>query len=332
MLGVDPAADGHQPEDWIASTTSAVNPVPRPDGEGLTMAQLGDRRVTLREVLETFHHHVLGPAHVKRYGTQLGFLLKLLDSSVRLHIQAHPTAAYARKHLGQPHGKAEGYVILATRPEIAQPYIYLGFQRPPDPDAYRQAIRDQDREALLEPFDKVPVKPGDAFVVPGGTPHAIGEGVMMLEIMEPSDLVVRLEVECGGYSLPEEARFMGQGVDLAIDLLEFVTMDPQALQARCICGPELLNRRGGGRWESLIDERRTPCFRVLRWTTDADAVLETDRVSVVFVVSGAARIQTDQGEYAVRRGSRFVIPQGTPQLKIQTYGPLEFLIAAPPHG
>ena len=66
-------------------------------------------------------------------GHSLGFLVKFLDSAMRLPIQAHPTAAFAQKNLGSPWGKLEAYVILAVRPGI-DPYIRLGFQRAPSPE------------------------------------------------------------------------------------------------------------------------------------------------------------------------------------------------------
>jgi len=36
--------------------------------------------------------------------------------------------------------------------------------------------------------------------IPGGILHAIGEGIFMVEIMEPSDLAVRFEFERAGYT------------------------------------------------------------------------------------------------------------------------------------
>src|SRR3712207_7675257 len=37
--------------------------------------------------------------------------------------------------------------------------------------------------------------PGDAIFVPAGTPHAIGDGVLIVELQEPSDMSVLLEWE-----------------------------------------------------------------------------------------------------------------------------------------
>ncbi len=73
-------------------------------------------------------------------------------------------------------GKTEAYYILSTRPEVTEPYIYLGFQHPPTREELRQMIVEQDIAAMERCFEKIPVKPGDVYVVPGGLPHAIGGG------------------------------------------------------------------------------------------------------------------------------------------------------------
>lgn len=56
-------------------------------------------------------------------------LVKFLDSAVRLQLQAHPTAEFAKQHLDSNSGKAEAYYILDVRDDVEQAYVYLGFQR-----------------------------------------------------------------------------------------------------------------------------------------------------------------------------------------------------------
>ena len=43
---------------------------------------------------------------------------------------------------------------------------------------------------MLSCLHKVPVKPGELWFVDGGIPHAIGAGCFMIELKEPSDLMV----------------------------------------------------------------------------------------------------------------------------------------------
>ena len=136
-------------------------------------------------------------------------------------IQCHPTIPFAQKHLNSNSGKTEAYVILRIRDEVKEPYIYMGFQHPPERAEFKRMIEEQDSEALLACFEKIPIKPGDVFMVPGGMPHAIGEGVFMIEIMEPTDFVARIEFERGGYVLPEESRFMNRGIDFALSMFNY---------------------------------------------------------------------------------------------------------------
>lgn len=108
----DPS-DSHFPEDWIASTTHAIN-AGREEfvDEGLSKIIFKGGTQILKEVMERFPEEILGREHYRKYGANTQFLLKFLDSATRLHIQAHPTIEFAKKHLNSNSGKTEGYVIL----------------------------------------------------------------------------------------------------------------------------------------------------------------------------------------------------------------------------
>lgn len=324
-------ADSHFPEDWIASTTRAKN-IGREDqvDEGLAMVELDGERTTLAALIEAQPQAMLGADHVRKHGPNVGFLTKFLDSSIRLHIQAHPTVAFSQKHLGSNHGKTEGYYIVSTRPEVAEPYIYFGFQRPPDRDVYRRAILQQDESALLSPFDRVPVKPGDAFVVPGGVPHAIGEGVFMIEIMEPTDFAVRLEFERGGYTLPESARFMDRGVDFALDMLDFSPWPQQRIRDERFGEPRLVRRFGeAGVEESLIDDRLTELFQVRRLRLNRDIERSDDPFHIGIVTRGGLAVRcerTGQAE-SMGYGDRFFVPAATGALRYEPSTDTEIVLA-----
>ena len=59
----------------------------------------------------------MGSGHYQRWGAETGFLLKFLDSAIRLHIQCHPTIPFARAHLNSPLGKTESY-LEKNHPEV----------------------------------------------------------------------------------------------------------------------------------------------------------------------------------------------------------------------
>ncbi len=174
MSGNPAPADGHFPEDWIISTTSARN-IGREEhaSEGLSRTIIDGMEYYLKDLFESHYQELAGIDHYQARGDSAGFLMKYLDSSVRLHLQCHPTISFAKQRLNANSGKTEGYMILGVRPDI-KPYIYLGFQRPPEPGSLRRAIIAQDTDFILSCFDRIPVRVGDVFLVPGGLPHAIG--------------------------------------------------------------------------------------------------------------------------------------------------------------
>lgn len=264
LEGKPTAEDSHFAEDWIASTTRAVNKGREEFEEGYSKVKVNDEEYLLKDLMQRYPSEMLGESHYKKYGANTQFLLKFLDSAIRLHIQAHPTIAFSQKHLNSNSGKTEAYVILHIREEVSDPYIYLGFQHPVSKDDFKQAVMNQDSEKILSCFEKIYIQPGDVFIVPGGLPHAIGEGVFMIEIMEPTDFVVRLEFERGGYVLPEEARFMGRGVDFAMDMIEFKPLPVEQVKQQYFSKPVLASKENNFEEWVLIGKEQTLCFSVRR--------------------------------------------------------------------
>src|SRR5690606_19083178 len=104
-------------------------------------------------------------------------------------------------------------------------------------EQFRHWVETQDIAALESCFDRISVQPGETWLLPGGMPHALGPGVFMIEIQEPSDLVARFEFERAGYVLPESARFMDRGIDLALDMLDFTAWPAAEVATQFRCAP-----------------------------------------------------------------------------------------------
>lgn len=328
ISGKQEPQDSHFPEDWLLSVTPARN-IGREDvsNEGISRVCDGEKTFLLTELTERFPEEFFGEAHCKSFGNSPEFLLKFLDSSIRLHMQCHPTVAFSQKHLGSNHGKTEGYYILGIRPGC-EGYIYLGFQRQPDPAVFRQAVEEQNTGEILKYFDKIPVKPGDCFIVPGGVPHAIGEGVFMVEIMEPTDFAVRIEFERGGYVLPEAARFMGRGLDFGLSMFDFTARDMAATREAFFVDPLPLPVEGDGERFSLFDRRKTPCFRSEVLRVNGEAAVEHDSMRAVIVTSGSGRITCQDRSLELQQFDRIVIP--AMQKRAVFHGEMELLTVLPP--
>ncbi len=89
------------------------------------------------------------------------------------------------------------------------------------------------------------VKSGDVFMVPGGVPHAIGPGVTLIEVMEPSDRVVQPELFCGKQPLSDGDRFGGIPVEDALRIFKMTSETEDEAKRRYCPASETIDRTAG---------------------------------------------------------------------------------------
>jgi mannose-6-phosphate isomerase len=120
-----------------------------------------------------------------RTASEPALLLKLLFTEQPLSIQVHPDDAFARS-IGLPHGKTEAWYIVAADPGAQ---IALGLERVITSSELRRAIEDGSIAGLVHWQD---IAPNEAVLVPAGTIHAIGAGLVIAEIQQRSDATFRM--------------------------------------------------------------------------------------------------------------------------------------------
>lgn len=137
---------------------------------------------------ELFPDALYGPANVAHFGNVPPFLTKLLDARENLSIQVHPTAAYAASRPEKNwHSKTEMWVILGADKGAG---LYLGLKEGVTREEFAAAVENGDDVSKFLNF--VPVRPGNVYFIPAGTPHAIGAGVLLAEHQETSETTFRL--------------------------------------------------------------------------------------------------------------------------------------------
>lgn len=177
---------------WGGSALRDVFHKPIPDertGESLEVSVLAglesrtsDGR-TLTEVLREGGEAVRGT----QVGEEFPLLLKFISARERLSVQVHPDDAYARQNEGGKLGKTEAWVILSCEPGAQLVYgIREGVTR-----AQLEAACAAGGQAVEDCLRFVDVHPGDVFYIPAGTVHAIGGGILILEIQQSSDVTYR---------------------------------------------------------------------------------------------------------------------------------------------
>ena len=112
-------------------------------------------------------------------------LLKLLFTTEPLSIQVHPDDAFARS-IGLANGKTEAWYILSATLDAQ---VAVGLKSPLSAVALRSAIADG---SIADKVRWHPVRENDVILVPAGTIHAIGAGIVLAEIQQQSDSTFRL--------------------------------------------------------------------------------------------------------------------------------------------
>jgi len=352
---VPPATDAQErvppmprPEDWMASTTTAFNGTLEIEGEGL--GRLEDGRL-VKDVVGT-----------------LPILVKLLDSDERLVIQAHPTVPCAKRLFNSPVGKTECWYFLdGTAPDAC---VYLGFKPGITREAWEEAFwggsqlaatasgaincappevakkgaincappaadaQERVPPELLSFLHRIPVKAGDFVFVDGGMPHAIGGGCFMIELQEPSDLMVVAErVTPSGRRIPDAKMHGGVGWEKMFEVYEYEGRTFEETCARYVrraggsqlaatasgainCAPPELAITGAINCAPPVSDAQervppvtqilgpelTDKFEMWRVTNGGRVALQRDR-SVAVVTDGAGEVNG----LAVKKGDRLVI-------------------------
>lgn len=113
-------------------------------------------------------------------------LVKLLFTAQALSVQVHPTDAAARSGGIAASGKNEAWYILEAVPDAT---VWVGFTAPVTSIQLRAAAADG---SILGLMRRHLVQAGDTVPVPAGTVHAIGAGLVLLEVQDPVQVTYRL--------------------------------------------------------------------------------------------------------------------------------------------
>jgi mannose-6-phosphate isomerase len=292
----DAGAGGYHPEDWVASTTARFQAAPA----GLTVLPDGS---LLTDAVAEDPVSWLGADHVERHGGDPAILVKLLDAGERLPLHVHPDRRFAATHLASPFGKAEAWVIVDA---VADAAVHLGFSRQVATDELAGWVDRQDTWEMLAHTNRVPVRRGDAVFCPAGLPHAIGAGIFLIEVQEPTDLSVLLEWT--GYDIDgASVGHLGIGFDEALRCVdrgawsEARLRDLGAARRRDDDAP----RPGVQR---LLPPAADEFFTAERLRPAPHSMLDP-AFSVVIVTAGAGHLATGYDDRIdVRAGMTLVIP------------------------
>lgn len=139
----------------------------------------------LTDIITESAKELLGARITAKYGEEFPLLIKFIDANQDLSIQVHPNDELAQKRHNS-FGKTEMWYIMQAD---AGSSLISGFNQNLDKDTYKKAF---DEGRLTEILNREPVQAGDVFFLPAGRVHTIGEGLLLAEIQQTSDITYRI--------------------------------------------------------------------------------------------------------------------------------------------
>ena len=252
---------------------------------------------TLRWMMENHGRELMGECFNPKKPFPL--LVKLLDCRERLSLQIHPPPGVAARLHGEP--KTESWFILKADPGAS---LMVGLKKGVTRQVFEQALKTHKLEPLVHAFS---VQTGDYIFIPSGRIHAIGGGLLILEIQQNSDTTYRV-FDWGRVGLDGKPRDLH--VRESLESIDFNDFEPQ---------PSLINHATG----TLV---LCPEFVVALQTGLSCELIALENFKLIYVLEGQGRI----GSQTMKEGDFFLLPAAMQEAKVEGDGHFRFFVVGVP--
>jgi mannose-6-phosphate isomerase len=169
------------PEDSIIGELWEI--VDRPEAQSVVSGGALQGK-TLHELWISAREQIFGTRHLGNISPRFPLLVKLLDARDRLSVQVHPPAHRAEELQGE--AKTECWYFLDADPGAS---IYAGLKKGVTRADFEKSLSEGSVEENLH---CIPVSAGESIFIPSGRLHAIGAGLVIVEIQQNSDTTYRV--------------------------------------------------------------------------------------------------------------------------------------------
>lgn len=254
----------------------------------------------LDELIEVYMGDLVGDKVYDQFGTMFPILVKIIDAHDDLSVQVHPNDEIAlEKH--ESLGKTEMWYILDSEPEAT---IVTGFSKQTNRTDFEKLVHGPE---VLDVLNTIHVEKNEVYFIPAGCIHALGKGVVVVEIQETSDITYRVY----DYNRKDD---QGNERDLhvadALEVIDFTVQNKYDIDYKT--------------------EMNKPCNLVRDWHFTTNMVeLNTkigrdyfllDSFVVVACIEGSLKIHYPDGAVTVALGEFALIPN---ELKEIMFEPME---------
>ena len=234
-------------------------------------------------------------------------LIKILDAHDNLSVQVHPDDEYARRNENGASGKAECWYIIDAEQGAE---IILG-HKAKNRSEFIQLVKENKWAELLE---RVPARAGDFFFIPSGMVHAVGKGIVLLEVQQNSDITYRIyDYDRAGLDGKKRALHF----EKALDVIDFQSTSYQPK-------PYPAEETGVAKTKLLSCQY----FTVEKWLIKGRHQLKPCNVFLlIFIVHGQGELIYNGESMLLTKGMSMMIP--AKMGKCQVMGKMEVIVTIP---
>ena len=259
----------------------------------------------IEELIEVYMGDITGDSIYEKFGNEFPLLIKFIEARDDLSIQVHPGNELAKQR-HKAYGKTEMWYILESEKGSK---IYTGFNDGVTKEMYQEALNNDN---LVDLLNIESAEAGDTFFTPAGRVHAIGAGIVLIEIQQTSDITYRIFDWNRKYSGKEKRELH---TDLALDAIDFTASGKNKIRKE----PEL------NKTENLVD-----CeffnTNIIRFNTAINKEYYLNDSFVVYIcIKGEFHIHWDDTQETVTKGETVLLPAMIKEVILEPVGEAQLL-------
>ncbi len=245
---------------------------------------------------------LVGKALGDRAIEKFPLLIKLIDANKKLSVQVHPKDEYARITENGELGKNEMWHVISARPGAQ---IVCGVSTSVTREVFISSIKSNKIENCLSYLE---VFPGDTIYIPAGIIHSIGEGIVLAEIQQNSNITYRIY----DYDrIDSEGNKRQLNIEKALEVIDFNNCKHLGKQKGLA-----IRLKGKSTKTFLITNRY---FSVEKYIIDdnIEEIADGDRFFIFTCLYGEGQIHYLGGVESIVKGETILIPAALGEYKLK---------------
>lgn len=230
--------------------------------------------------------------------TQFPLLVKFLDARDRMSVQVHPSDVLARGFDASENGKSEAWIVIDSAPDSQ---LFAGLKNGVTPEDFKRNLT---AGTVADCLHVVSARPGDCVYIPAGTVHAIGEGILLAEVQQSSDLTFRLHDwgRLGSDGQPRELHIENSLLCIDWDQGPVTPVTPEPIAGMSQQAEQLVA------CEHFVIQRHS--------ASTPFPIPAEDRFRILLAINGAASLRCGEQTVALPLGGTVLIPASADDVEV----------------